>query len=188
MGESASSPATGAARSEGDQGGVPPPSANDPPRLPPDRRGGDEPTLEIPLEHARWRHLAWAVVGLAGAGFLIFDVGHAATWLGVLVALYGASAASSFVRTLLHPPGTIALRATEIALPDGLCTGAIVVVPLSEVKHAYFLRRSLPMTAASPVLVIETARGPFLYPREWFGAEGDQRRVATTLNRRLGLA
>jgi hypothetical protein len=150
-----------------------------------DRRG-DEPTLEIPLEHARWRNLAWAAVSLVMAIVLIFDVGHTAVYFGLIAVAFGAQPAAAFVRTLIHPAGTIALRGGEVVLPEGLCTGRSLVLPVEEVRHAYFLRRSLPVGATSPILVIETARGTMLYPRDWFASDGDQRRIATSLNRRLG--
>ena len=36
------------------------------------------------------------------------------------------------------------------------------------------------------VLVVETARGVFEYPRDWFAGDNDQKGIVTALNRRLG--
>jgi hypothetical protein len=37
-------------------------------------------------------------------------------------------------------------------------------------------------------LVIETSDERFVYPRDWFASDSDQRRVAHALGRRLGRA
>jgi hypothetical protein len=151
----------------------------------------DEPkereiTLEVELTAARWRHLAWAVAGLVIGGLMIVRMGQFGLIAGGLVVIAGLLAGKSFVRTLLHPPGTIAVRDAEVALPAELCSGNTVTVPVDEVRHAYFLRRALPWNHTGPVLVVETQRGVFQYPRDWFAGESDQRRVWSSLNRRLG--
>jgi hypothetical protein len=145
-----------------------------------------ETTLEMPLEAARWRHLAWAVVGLGLATLMVVRMGELGLVLGAIVGLLGLKAGRAFVLTLLHPPGTIAVRDDAIVLPDQLSSGHSVTVPLAELRHAYLLRRAIPWSHTGPVLVVETRRGVFQYPRDWFSAEVDQRRVSQTLNRRLG--
>ncbi len=42
------------------------------------------------------------------------------------------------------------------------------------------------MSTTGPVLVLETKKGVFEYPRDWFAEGSDQRRVVLALNRRLG--
>jgi hypothetical protein len=59
-------------------------------------------------------------------------------------------------------------------------------MPVADLRHAYLLRRALPWNHTGPVLVVETRRGVFQYPRDWFGAENDQKRLSQALNRRLG--
>lgn len=148
--------------------------------------GEGEGTLEVELAHARWRHFAWAMLGCALGMFFLTGFGPAGAFIGVLLLVGGLMAARSFIRTLVYPAGTISLRDQDIVLPPAICAAMRVTVPLGEVRHAYFLRRALPWTTSGPVLILETQRGVFHYPRDWFAADSDQRRLASTLNRRLG--
>jgi hypothetical protein len=145
-----------------------------------------ETTLEIDLKASPMRHLLWGAVGLVIGGVMIARMGVLGWVLGGAVALAGLVAARSFVRTLLHKPGTIAVRDDEVVLPTELCSGQTQTMPLAELRHAYLLRRALPFNKTGPVLVVETRRGVFQYPRDWFEGETDQQRVSQTLNRRLG--
>ncbi len=88
--------------------------------------------------------------------------------------------------TLLHPAGVISIRKDEIVLPPKLCAAGTVTIPFGELQNAYVLSRSVPFYTTAPLLVVETRRGVFEYPRDWFVAESDQRRVSRTLNRRMG--
>lgn len=146
-----------------------------------------ETTLEVELEASRWRHLLWGAIGLAIGALMIIRMGELGLILGSIVGILGALSARSFIMTLLHDPGTIAVREDEVVLPEQICSGNSVTVPLGELRHAYLLRRALPWNHSGPVLVVETGRGVFQYPRDWFAAEADQKRVSQTLNRRLGL-
>jgi hypothetical protein len=145
-----------------------------------------ESTLVVELTAARWRHFGWAVAGLVVGTVMIVRMGEIGLVLGGAVILGGLMAARSFVMTLLHPPGVIAVREGEVVLPGQVSSGVARTVPLGELRHAYLLRRALPWNHTGPVLVVETRRGVFQYPRDWFAGENDQRRVFTALNRRLG--
>jgi hypothetical protein len=145
-----------------------------------------ETTIEVELAPSRWRHLAWAAAGIGLGILMIVRMGDIGLVLGGAVLIGGLLAGKSFVQTLLHPPGIIAVREAEVLLPEQVCTSDPVKVPLGDLRHAYLLRRNLPWNHTGPVLVVETRRGVFQYPRDWFAGEGDQRRVWTTLNRRLG--
>jgi hypothetical protein len=145
-----------------------------------------ETTLEIPLVHARWRHLAWALACLLLGGFLILRSGTFGLVVGIPLLALSANAARGFVVTLLHPAGVVAVTEDELLLPPRLCAGESVTVPIDELKHAYLLRKHVPWHTTGPVLVVETGRGVFQYPRDWFGADHDQWRLTKTLNRRLG--
>jgi hypothetical protein len=146
----------------------------------------DETTIDITLAHARWRHLLWGSVAAAGAVFLVLRMGQLGWILGAICAAYGAQSLWAVLQTLRHEPGTIAVHDDGLTLPTGLCSGASVTIPLADLRHAYLLRRKLPMNHAGPVLVVETRRRVFQYPRDWFAGDNDQKGIVTALNRRLG--
>jgi hypothetical protein len=145
-----------------------------------------ETSLEIELASSRWKHFAWGVIGIGVGLFVGIHMGSIGWVIGGIVALGGVNAAWAFAKTLMHPPGTIVLRDGELIVPAGVSTGDSNKLTPAEVKNAYVLRRALPWNQSGPILVIETKRGVFELPREWFEGEGDQRRVAAALNRRLG--
>ena len=141
--------------------------------------------LVVPLYHARWRHFAWAAV-LVGLGALLFvSMGAFGKIAGLILLALAVGPSLEFVRTLAHEAGEIGVNAQGVALPPRICSGTSAEVPFVDVKHAYFLRRMLPWMTTGPLLVVETVRGTFAYPRDWFASEADQRRVVTTINRRV---
>jgi hypothetical protein len=137
----------------------------------------------VPLYHARWRHFVWAIVlGGLGALFMVSfsGLGRGA---GIVLLALAVWPTIEFARTLAHDAGAIGASTTALALPPRVCAGQRAEVPLAEVKHAYFLRRELPWLTTGPLLVVETRRGTFAYPRDWFASEQDQRRLIVTINR-----
>ncbi len=145
-----------------------------------------ETNLEIELASSRYRHLLWAVIGI-GVGLVVaIHMGSIGWLIGGAVAVGGVNALWAFVKTLLHPPGVVVVRDDALVLPVGVSSGQSVEMPPADLRNAYVLRRALPMNQSGPVLVVETRRGVFEYPREWFEGEADQRRIAGALNRRLG--
>jgi hypothetical protein len=145
--------------------------------------GGD---FQVALEHGRWRHFGWLAVGGALGVFLVWKLGTVGKGLGVILILLGLVNLFRFARTLIRPAGAIAVTGDGVRLPDGLCSGQVHTVPYGGVRHAFFLRRAVPWTRTGPILVIETERGTFSYPRDWFTSDSDQRRIATAIHRRLG--
>jgi hypothetical protein len=143
-------------------------------------------TVEVELAAARWRHFLWAAAGITIGLVMILRMEEIGLVLGGAVLLGGLLSLRSFVMTLIHAPGTIEVRESDVVLPEKVCGRHIRSIPLAELRNAYLLRRALPWNHTGPVLVVETRRGVFHYPRDWFAGEGDQRRVFTTLNRRLG--
>ena len=144
----------------------------------------NEPTsggLKVGLEHMRYRHLAWMGFGVITGMLLIWKLGSVGQWLGFVLLAVGAFATYSFVRTLVYPAGTISVGDDGVELPRGLCRGAPTKFKLEEIQHAYLLRRAVPWTRAAPVLVIETDLRAYLYPRDWFVSEAEQRRVVSKL-------
>ncbi len=151
---------------------------------PPVVASSDE-SLVVPLYHARWRHFAWAAI-LGGLGILLIgSLGPFGRIAGLALVALAIAPAIEFGRTLAHEAGTIGVNSATVALPPRVCAGTSAEVPFNDVKHAYFLRRMLPWMTTGPLLVVETVRGTFAYPRDWFASEADQRRVVTTINRHL---
>jgi hypothetical protein len=149
-------------------------------------RDTDEPTVTVELESGRGAHLGWAIFGIVGGVVLLWELAIVGKAVGALLLAYGVFRATRFVGTLLHPAGRIAVTDTAIHLPRGLCAEDELVLAPDAVRHAYFLRRSVPWSKAGPILVIETADGAHSFPRDWFASDADQRRIAHALNRRLG--
>ena len=175
------SPATGVqteeSRSSGGSGIPPTPQA-----------ATSDESLQVPLYHARWRHFAWAAF-LVGIGALLFvSLGSFGRIAGVALLAFAIPPTIEFARTLAHEAGTIGVSSQGVALPPRLCAGLSAEMSFGDVKHAYFLRRVLPFMTTGPLLVVETARGTFAYPRDWFASETDQRRVVNTINRRVARA
>lgn len=137
--------------------------------------------LEIGLEHMRWRHFAWMIFGTIGGALLIWKMGTVAQWLGVGLIGLGIWSAVSFARTLLFEAGSIVVDGKRVVLPRGVCRGAPVELDRAAIAHAYLLRRAVPWTRAAPVLVIEAGEHAYLFPRDWFATEADQRRVIHAL-------
>jgi hypothetical protein len=149
------------------------------------RRAADGP-VAVRLEHGRWRHLGWAVFGAVLGSLLVWKLGVLGKVVGVVLVAFAVRAGYRFARTLLHEAGRIEVGDEAVVLPAGLCRGAAQRFPLAEVRHAFFLRRAAPWTRAAPVLVIEAGDQSFTYPRDWFAAESDQRRIAHAILRHLG--
>jgi hypothetical protein len=144
-------------------------------------------TLTIRLESGRWRHLAWAAGGLAAGLGLLFVLGAVGKAVGALLLLMALASGISFVRTL-RPAGAIRISGESVELPAGLCARDTEAIPLSEIKHVYFLRRAVPWPRSGPLLVLETGRGVFAFPHDWFASDSDQRRVALAIHKRQGRA
>ncbi len=119
--------------------------------------------------------------GIVGALF-VNSLGTLGKGVGLVLIALGAWSLFQFIRTLLHPPGALVIDAETVELPRGVCRGTPSTVARSQVTSAYFLRRAVPWTQAAPVLVVEAGGRAFLYPRDWFVSEADQRRVLDTLS------
>jgi hypothetical protein len=149
----------------------------------------DEP-FQVPLEHGRWRHFGWVLTGVLGGGFLIWKLGVVGQVVGVILVLVGLYNAVRFARTLMRPAGAIDVGEEQVSLPAALCSTEVVSFPYDKIRHVFFLRRAVPWTRTGPILVVqgEAQGGDRLlsYPRDWFGSDSDQRRIALAINRRLG--
>ncbi len=147
---------------------------------------GIEREVEVSLVHARRNHLTWTLLGLVLGTLLLWKLAIVGKVLGVIFIIVAAVAARSFAITLMHEPGVIRVDADKLALPLGLCTADPAELTMSDIKHAFFLRRAVPWTRAGPLLVIEAEARTFTYPRDWFASESDQRRILEAINHHLG--
>lgn len=137
--------------------------------------------IEITLEHARGRHLSWVVFGTALGLVILFRLGAVGQIVGFFLLAVAAYHAYRALVTMLVPAGTIAISESEVRLPDGLCRRGMTALPRTEVRHAFLLRRTVPWTQTGPLLVVETEGRAWIYPRDWFTTELDQRRVVQAL-------
>jgi len=155
----------------------------------------------VALLHQRWRHGLQAVLLVPLPIYLVWinlpdpsagparpaavpGYGFWALLIACLIGLlFGGRAVFRLVRSFLRAPGTIVVREGELELPPHLDASGPVKLGADDLRHIYFLRRALPTTTSGPVLVIETVRGVFQYPRDWFEHDVDQRRVALALQR-----
>jgi hypothetical protein len=142
--------------------------------------------FQVELEHGRWRHFGWLAVGGAAGVFLVLKLGTVGKALGVFLILLAVINLVRFARTLVRAAGAIAVGEESVKLPVGLCSGESHTIPYGGIRHAFFLRRAVPWTRTGPILVIETERGVFSYPRDWFTSDSDQRRIAHAIHRHLG--
>jgi hypothetical protein len=146
-----------------------------------------EKTLEIPLIDQRWKHLFWGAFWTTVATFLIMRAGMLGLVFGGISLAGGMLGLFRFGRTLLHPAGVIEVKKDELVMPPRICAGKKLTFSTEDLRHVYVLRRSSPLSPrSSPLLVIETNKGNFAYPRDWFAGDGDQKRIATSLNHKLG--
>ncbi len=137
--------------------------------------------LAVDLQHARGQHLRWILIGGVVGALCLYALGTLGKLLGVGLVAWGGWNAWLFVRTLRFAPGTLVVAGDEVELPRGLCAGAPARLRRADVTSAYFLRRAVPFTQAAPVLVIEAGGHAYLYPRDWFDSEADQRRILDEL-------
>lgn len=143
-------------------------------------------SVEIPLEHARWRHLGWGAFGLVAGLMLVIKFGIVGQVIGGLLLVTALRNAYLFARTLLFESGTIVVDGEHVVLPLGLCHGKSDTVTIGEVRHAFCLRRAVPWTHTAPLLIVETSKRAYVYPRDWFGSESDQYRILRTIRHHLG--
>ena len=118
--------------------------------------------------------------------FLVWKLGTVGKGLGIILLVLGVVNLVRFARTLVRAAGSIAVSEETVRLPEGLCRARAHTIEYTGVRHAFFLRRAVPWTRTGPILVIETDRGVFSYPRDWFTSDSDQRRIAHAIHRRLG--
>ncbi len=144
---------------------------------------GDAPggAVEVELESSRQRLISWTVFGIVFGAVLVWKLGTVAVWAGWVLIALGLFRGYQLVLSLIYPPGTIVVSDERVVLPRRIHRPNPVEVPRAEVTAVYFLRRSVPLYHAAPVLVVELGARALLFPRDWFATEADQRHVVHAL-------
>lgn len=141
--------------------------------------------LEVVLEHGRSRHLSWVAFGVVAGLLFVLKLGVLGQYVGAALLLLAMFQGAAAIRTYRHEPGTFLVSTEAIQVPTGLCKGTPMALKPGQLQQAYFLRRAVPWTQAGPLLVIEAQDKAYFFPRDWFGSDSEQRRVAMALNQRL---
>lgn len=139
------------------------------------------------MVHGRLRHLFWGLFLCVLGGLLILKFGTGGLILGVLALVYACFGFFKFGRSLLHKPGTFSITNLKVSIPTSLCSGKTETVDTANINHAYILRRHAPWNMTAPLMIIETHKEVYMYSRDWFRSEVDQKRVANSINRRKKL-
>lgn len=134
-------------------------------------------SVTVYLASDRTRRMSWMIGGCVIGALLVWKFGTVAAAIGALLLAVGLYHSWFFVQTLLREPGKVVVDGRSVILPTGLCAGDGEKVAASELGAAYFLRHAVPWNRSAPVLVIEAGARAFLYPRDWFTSEADQRRI-----------
>lgn len=137
--------------------------------------------LTIDFVHARGQHLRWILIGGIVGALCIRSLGTLGQVAGFALVAWGLWNAWKFAQTFRFPAGTVVVAGDEVELPRGLCRGAPSKLQRGDVSAVYFLRRAVPWTQAAPVLVVEAKGEAYVYPRDWFESESDQRRIIDEL-------
>lgn len=140
-------------------------------------REASSDSVTVYLASDRNRRLVWMLGGCVLGALLALKFGTVAAAMGGVLLAVGLYHGWFFVQTLLREPGQVVIDGKGVQLPKGLCAGAPEKVAASELGAAYFLRHAVPWNRSAPVLVIEAGSRAFLYPRDWFSSEADQRRI-----------
>src|SRR5450432_1200037 len=138
-------------------------------------------TVEVELEASRQRLISWTVFGIVFGTLLVWKLGTVAVWAGWVLIALGLFRGYQLALSFIHPAGTIVVSEKHVVLPRKLHRPNPFDVKPSEVTAVYFLRRSVPLYHAAPVLVVELGSRAILYPRDWFATEADQRHVVHAL-------
>ncbi len=102
-------------------------------------------------------------------------------WAGWVLIALGLFRGYQLALTFMYPPGTIVVSEKRVVIPRRIHRPNPFEVAPSAVTAVYFLRRSVPLYHAAPVLVVELGERAILFPRDWFASEADQRHVVHAL-------
>jgi hypothetical protein len=150
-----------------------------------DKERGALETVEVELEGSRQRLISWTVFGIIFGTLLVWRLGTVAVWAGWVLIALGLFRGYQLALSFIYPAGTIIVSEKHVVLPRKLHRPRPYDVKPSEVTAVYFLRRSVPLYHAAPVLVVELGSRALLFPRDWFATEADQRHVVHALRHHL---
>ncbi|CAN5127632.1 hypothetical protein BH11MYX1_BH11MYX1_13910 [soil metagenome] len=111
----------------------------------------------------------------------MWRLGTVAVWAGWVLIALGLFRGYQLALTFMYPPGKIVVSQKRVVLPRRIHRPNPFEVAPSDVTAVYFLRRSVPLYHAAPVLVVELGQRAILFPRDWFASEADQRHVVHAL-------
>lgn len=115
----------------------------------------------------------------------MWKLGTVGVWTGWVLIALGLFRGFQLAQTFMYPAGTIVVSEKAIKLPRRIHRPNALTPDPKQITAVYFLRRSVPMYHAAPVLVVEVGADALLYPRDWFANEADQRRVMNALRHHL---
>jgi hypothetical protein len=142
--------------------------------------------IEVTLVHARAVDLVWTCASGALGILLLLSLGHLGQIVGLVLLVLGLLHAWRASKTFRYPAGTFRVGPDRLEIPTGLCAGDPLELGENDLQHAYLLRRAVPFTKASPLLVVEARGRAYAFPRDWFASDSDQRRVARALEAARG--
>jgi hypothetical protein len=138
-------------------------------------------TIEVELEASRQRLVSWTIFGIIFGALIVWRLGTVAVWAGWVLIALGLFRGYQLALTFMYPPGKIVVSRQRVVIPRRIHRPNPFEVAPSEVTAVYFLRRSVPLYHAAPVLVVELGQRAILFPRDWFASEADQRHVVHAL-------
>lgn len=137
--------------------------------------------LVVVLNTARLRHGTSALAGIAIGLGLVLKTNTLGQWTGYVAMLWGLYHAAWWLFTTVRGSATLSVTPAHTNLPRNAFKGMTATLPTDQITAAYLLRHASPWNKAAPTLVIEAGNEAFIYPRDWFKGEADQRRVIDTL-------
>ncbi|MBK9070555.1 MAG: hypothetical protein IPL79_06085 [Myxococcales bacterium] len=143
-------------------------------------------TVSVKLSTSQLRHGISALVGLALGAFLVIKTNTLGQWAGYGLLAWGAYHAVWWIYTTATGAAALVVGPAQTQLPARSSRGPQATLPTSSLTAAYLLRHASPWNKAAPTLVIETGERAYLYPRDWFAGEADQRRIIDAIASHTG--
>ena len=142
--------------------------------------------VSVKLNTSQLRHGISALVGVVLGAFLVIKTNTLGQWTGYGLLAWGAYHAIWWVYATAVGTAGIVVGRAETKLPARASRGPLTTLPTSSLTAAYLLRHASPWNKAAPTLVIEAGDKAFLYPRDWFHGEADQRRIIDAIAAHTG--